>query len=181
MTTKANDIVLGLTRWILKIGTWLFLGLAVLLALVAIGVPVAIVTGIATDAIKGSDIPPDMSMTMLAGAVFVMVGLGSGLMLLLWRFTAHLRDIVETVDSNPFVQENAVRLRQMGWLAVASYPLVFLMMIAAMAIEHGVKSAEVKFDFSLDIGGLLLIFLLFILARVFEQGVVMREELEGTV
>ena len=181
MTAKANDIVLGLTRWILKIGKWLILALAAFMALIAIGVPIAILAGIATDAIAEADVPEGMSMPMLAGTVFVMMGLISGLLLLLWRFTAHLLEIVETVDHNPFVHENAVRLRKMAWLSVASYPLMCCVMLAAMWVEHGVKSAEADFDFNLDIGGILMIFLLFILARVFEQGVVMREELEGTV
>lgn len=181
MTAKANDIVLGLTRWTLKIGTWLFLGLAALMALIAIGVPVAILTGIATDAIAAEGISAKISLPMLAGAAFVFLSLICVVLVMLWRFASLLLAIVETVDSNPFVQENAIRLRQMGWLAVASYPIGFLMVICALAVEKGFDAAQVAIDFKLDIGGLLLIFLLFILARVFEQGVTMREELEGTV
>lgn len=181
MTAKANDIVLGLTRWMLRIGTWLFMGLAVFMAMIAVGAPVAILAGLATEAIAAEGMMAGTPLPMLAGSVFALLALLCALLLLLWRFTSHLLAIVETVDTNPFVQENAVRLRKMGWIAVASYPVGILMMIAAMAIEHGIKSAEADYDFGFDIGGLLLIFMLFILARVFEQGVAMREELEGTV
>jgi hypothetical protein len=43
------------------------------------------------------------------------------------------------------------------------------------------KSGHVRIDAGISGNGLLLVLVLFILARVFRQGTAMREELEGTV
>ena len=45
----------------------------------------------------------------------------------------------------------------------------------------GEAANDIDVDVGLDGGGILLILVLFILARVFRQGSAMREELEGTV
>lgn len=114
-------------------------------------------------------------------AVIVLVG---GLLLAGLRFILELRGIVKTVDGgDPFEPENANRLSRMGWLTVAIYGLA----LTAGAVAAWVKSVagaageKVDLDFDLGGGGIVLILTLFILARVFRQGAVMREDLEGTV
>jgi hypothetical protein len=97
-----------------------------------------------------------------------------------WRFLVLLRRIVDTVASgDPFVPDNGVRLREMGWLTVAAQVAT----IPAAALGHWVSHVveDSDFDFELGLGGLLLTVTLFILARVFKRGAEMREELEGTV
>jgi hypothetical protein len=103
------------------------------------------------------------------------------------RFFRRLGEIVDSVSNgDPFVIANAARLEQMGWLALAMNVLAlvlgafrdWLVHLADAALGNALLSkAGIGFSFP----GLILILVLFILARVFRQGAAMREELEGTV
>jgi hypothetical protein len=88
--------------------------------------------------------------------------------------------IVQTVSvENPFVLANAARLQSIAWALLA----LELMHFAVSAVASSVSSADaplnIGWNFSLT--RWLAVLLLFVLARVFEQGAHMREELEGTV
>lgn len=101
-----------------------------------------------------------------------------------YRFVQKLLEIVNSVgDGDPFDPRNADRLSAMGWLAIAGQVLVLpLIGIAAWAepyFEKAGKDSDIGFD--IDPGAILLILVLFILARVFRKGADMRAELEGTV
>ena len=104
---------------------------------------------------------------------------------LMFVFFGRLRRIIGTVgEGDPFQPENANRLSQMGWLMIA----VQLLLIPAAALGYrilkavaSVAEANAEFDGSFDFGGILLVIILFILARVFRHGAAMREDLEGTV
>jgi hypothetical protein len=104
---------------------------------------------------------------------------------LMFVFFGRLRRIVATVgEGDPFQPENADRLTQMGWLMI----VVQLLLIPAAALGHrilttvaSVAEANAEFDGSFDFGGILLVIVLFILARVLRHGAAMREDLEGTV
>jgi len=118
-------------------------------------------------------------------AIAVVLVLLIGLFLAVLRFLLELSGIVKSVDrGDPFEPENADRLSRMGWIAVAGYALATVIgstaaWIKSVAGEAG-KYIDVD-DVGLDGGGVLLILVLFILARVFRHGSAMREELEGTV
>src|SRR3546814_4918055 len=91
-----------------------------------------------------------------------------------------LRQLIGTVgEGDPFIFENAVRLRKMGWIAV----IVELTKIpaGAMAIflvgQFETDRMQLDIDFSLT--GILLALVLFILARVFRHGAAMREDLRS--
>ena len=47
--------------------------------------------------------------------------------------------------------------------------------------RSGCRLDDITVDAGLDVSGILLVVILFILARVFRHGTTMREELEGTV
>jgi hypothetical protein len=88
--------------------------------------------------------------------------------------------IVETVNAgDPFIGENADRLQTIAWAIVG----LELMHVAVVLLANGVVVGTEK----VDIGGKfsvtpwLTILLLFVLARVFDQGARMRDELAGTV
>jgi len=88
--------------------------------------------------------------------------------------------IVETVSAgDPFVVINAERLLTIAWAIVG----LELMHVAVVVLANGVVVGTQK----VDIGGKfsvtpwLTILLLFVLARVFDQGARMRDELSGTV
>lgn len=87
--------------------------------------------------------------------------------------------IVETVRaSDPFVPRNAERLYVIAWALLA---LQVLGMIIA-AIGEAISTPENPVDFGgVSASGWLAVLLTFVLARVFAEGTMMREDLEGTV
>ena len=88
--------------------------------------------------------------------------------------------MAETVRAgDPFVAANAYRLQAIAWILLA---LQLLGMIIG-AIGEAVSSPEhpVDLDAGFSINGWLAVLLTFVLARVFAEGTVMREDLEATV
>jgi hypothetical protein len=101
---------------------------------------------------------------------------------ILFGFFDRLLRIINTVkEADPFQPANADRLAQMGWLALAvqfvAIPLAGLGLFFAKTLKDQGGTIDVAFD----PGGVLLVVILFILARVFRHGAAMREDLEGTV
>lgn len=95
-------------------------------------------------------------------------------------FLRHLLRIIGSVgDGDPFNPVNADRLRSMGWLAIASQPLMWSLGLVARWIHQFTDKADA--DVGISLGAIILGLILFILARVFRTGAQMREELEGTV
>jgi hypothetical protein len=91
-----------------------------------------------------------------------------------------LLTIVHTVgDGDPFVLENAGRLQRIAW-AVLGLELLHLA-IGAVAAGVSTHRTPLGIDWNLSVTRWLAVLLLFVLARVFEQGARMREDLEGTV
>jgi hypothetical protein len=74
---------------------------------------------------------------------------------------------------------NAVRLKTIAWAILGLEMLHF----TVGAIAEGVSTAATPLNISsgLSLTRWLTVLLLFVLARVFEQGARMREDLEGTV
>jgi hypothetical protein len=88
--------------------------------------------------------------------------------------------IVDTVKvGDPFVVENAARLEMMAWAILGMELLHFAVGAIARAVSTEAQPLDLDWNFSLT--RWLAVLLLFVLARVFEQGTKMREELEGTV
>ncbi|MGE5723472.1 MAG: DUF2975 domain-containing protein [Sphingomonadales bacterium] len=88
--------------------------------------------------------------------------------------------IVETVRiGDPFVPPNAARLQTIAW-ALLGLELLHLA-VGAVAAAASTKAAPLDIGWSLSVTDWLAILLLFVLARVFDQGTRMREDLEGTV
>ena len=107
-----------------------------------------------------------------------------GLLALANRFFKELTGITDSVRAgDPFRIENADRLTRMGWISVAVHGVTLLLMGLAEWFAPYLEKAghQSDFGFDLDLEGVLLTLILFILARVFRQGAMMRAELEGTV
>ena len=88
--------------------------------------------------------------------------------------------IVDTVGAgNAFVPENAERLQTIAWTAL----LLELLHLVVGAIAKGVSSPSHPLDinWSFSFTPWLAVLLLFVLARVFEEGARMREDVEGMV
>lgn len=130
---------------------------------------------------------PNLSMPRILWILTALIAAVIVLLLILFRVFQLLKRIVDTVaDGDPFVPENAARLIQMAWLSLGVQLVSFAIGMAASWID-GVSGdaphvrAEIHVDDGLSGNGLLLMLILFILARVFRQGAAMRAELEGTV
>jgi hypothetical protein len=88
--------------------------------------------------------------------------------------------MVETVGvDDPFVAANAYRLQAIAWLLLALQLLSLVIAGIAKAVSTAAHPLDLDAGFSIN--GWLAVLLTFILARVFAEGTLMREDLEGTV
>ena len=91
-----------------------------------------------------------------------------------------LAAIVETVRAgDPFVAANAYRLQAIAWALLALQ--ILSVVIGAIAKAVSTPAHPVHLDAGFSINGWLAVLLTFLLARVFAQGALMREDLQGTV
>jgi hypothetical protein len=91
---------------------------------------------------------------------------------------SRLLEMVETVRAgDPFVPENAVRMKTIAWclLGLQLFHLAFGAMAATM------NAAGSRIDWSFSWTGWIAVALLFVLAGVFEQGTRIRADLEAMI
>jgi len=83
--------------------------------------------------------------------------------------------IVDTVTvGNPFVVANAERLKRIAWAVLG-------LELSAVAAGVSTTATPLHISWGFSLTRWLAVLMLFVLARVFEQGARMREDLEGTV
>ena len=96
-----------------------------------------------------------------------------------------LRTLIAVIDSvgkgRAFTEENAVRLRSMGWTILASEALALMAVPIGPWLQASLPDGDVDIDFSVSLDAIITALLLFILARIFREGARMRDDLEGTV
>ena len=110
----------------------------------------------------------------------VVASLGVGVILLNYAALKRLLAMVETVRSgDPFVPANAERLRVIAWI-LFTLQLVSIV-IAAIGKSVSTPAHPVNLDAGFSVTGWLAVLLMFILARVFAEGTLMRDDLQGTV
>ena len=182
MTTLRQDPLLGIARALLTF----MIGLTVLIgALLAFAIPFVLLN---QAKVAGEFGPVSVEFGRSAaqaggeviGAILAVLVLVVALAALAFVFLRQLRRIVDTVrQGDPFIPENAVRLRTMAWLSIVLQVIALFAGALTMWLEEATGKLEANFDVS--VGGILLPLVLFILARVFRRGAEMREELEGTV
>lgn len=86
--------------------------------------------------------------------------------------------IVETVrDGEAFVAANAGRLGTMAWALLG----LELLHLGSIVVAVGSSDTTGTIDWSFSVTGWLAVLLLFVLAKVFEDGARMRDDLEGTI
>jgi hypothetical protein len=110
----------------------------------------------------------------------VIAALGLAAIPLNYAALKRLLAIVETVRAgDPFVAANASRLQAIAWVLLALQLLS--MVIGAVAKAVSSPAHPLNLDAGFSINGWLAVLLTFLLARVFAEGTLMREDLEGTV
>ncbi|HWT02031.1 MAG TPA: DUF2975 domain-containing protein [Pyrinomonadaceae bacterium] len=88
--------------------------------------------------------------------------------------------IVKAVrEGDPFVAANASRLQAIAWALLALQILSLVIGAVAKAVSTPAHPLNLNAGFSIN--GWLAVLLTFLLARVFTEGTLMREDLEGTV
>jgi Protein of unknown function (DUF2975) len=106
--------------------------------------------------------------------------LGLAVIPLNYAVLKRLLAIVETVRAgDPFVAANASRLRAIAWALLALQLLSLV--IGAIGKAVSTPAHPLHLDAGFSINGWLAVLLTFLLARVFAEGTLMREDLEGTV
>ena len=89
-----------------------------------------------------------------------------------------LKEIVETVrQGDPFVAENADRLRVIAWALLVTQ----VMHLVFGAMVHIARSANAEMEWEFSLTGWLAVLLLFVLARVFKEGARLRDDLEAMI
>jgi hypothetical protein len=113
-------------------------------------------------------------------AMRVIAALGLVAILFNHQILRRLLAIVVTVRSgDPFVAENAYRLNAIAWFLLTLQLLSIVISAIGKAISNHGNPFHVDAGFS--VAGWLAVILTFVLARVFAEGTLMREDLEGTV
>ena len=110
----------------------------------------------------------------------VIAALGVVAIFLNYAILKRLLAMVVTVRAgDPFVADNAYRLQAIAWVLL----LLQFLSLAIAAIARLISTAEHPFelDAGFSVNGWLAVILTFVLARVFAEGTLMREDLEGTV
>ena len=106
--------------------------------------------------------------------------LGIAAIPLSYAMLKRLLAMVETVRAgDPFVAANAYRLQAIAWLLLALQLLSIVIALIGKAISTPQHPFHLDAGFSIN--GWLAVILTFVLARVFAEGALMREDLEGTV
>jgi hypothetical protein len=106
--------------------------------------------------------------------------LGLGTIPLNYAVLKRLLAIVATVRAgDPFVAANASRLQAIAWVLLALNLLSIVIGAIARIVSTPAHPLHMNAGFSIN--GWLAVLLTFLLARVFAEGALMREDLEGTV
>jgi hypothetical protein len=127
----------------------------------------------------GAAHPGDDNHGFMVGLRWIMI-IGLAAVPLTHMVLARLLDIVETVRAgDPFVPQNANRLYLIAWSVLG----LSVMHVAVMAIARAASTPAhpIGIETRLDVTRWVTVLLLFVLARVFEHGTRLRDDLSGTV
>jgi hypothetical protein len=132
----------------------------------------------ALGALPAGSLPDDGSSLLLGMRAVMVIGL---LAIPVTHFVlTGLLAMVDTVrNGNPFIAQNAERLRAMAWAMLVLEIMNIIVGLIAKAVST--QAIPIDLNSKISITRWLAVILLFVLARVFDEGTRMREELEGTV
>jgi DUF2975 family protein len=129
---------------------------------------------------KAIHVPPGMNEEPIMTGLRAIAALGVLAVPLNHVILTRLLRMVETVGrGDPFVADNANRLNAIAWALLVLQLLS--MVIGGIGNAISSPAFPLHLDAGFSINGWLAVLLTFILARVFAEGALMREDLEGTV
>ncbi|MEA2326890.1 MAG: hypothetical protein QOE68_1849 [Thermoanaerobaculia bacterium] len=129
---------------------------------------------------RSFDLSPSPEAARLVMGLRAIAVLGLAAIPLNYIVLKRLLMIVETVRAgDPFVAANASRLQSIAWMLLTLQ--LFSLVIGAIAKSVALPGRPLHLDAGFSINGWLAVLLTFLLARVFAEGALMREDLEGTV
>src|SRR3954447_10742210 len=171
--SRSFPSALGATRIVVR-------GLIVLNVVLGALIAVLFIAGlIARDHVFAA-LGADVANTRLIYGMRLIMVIGIGSVPLAHILLTRLLAIVDTVRfGDPFVSGNAARLQTTAW-ALLGLELLHLA-VGAIAASASSESQPLDIHWTFSITGWLAVLLLFVLARVFEHGTRMRDDLEGTV
>ncbi|MEO8301888.1 MAG: DUF2975 domain-containing protein [Rhizomicrobium sp.] len=184
---SVNQSLFSVTSLLLKLASWFCFFLIGVLT-IALGVVVAGLGAVllAPSLLETLDIPLVVEGipldTILGAALF---GVASGLVCTIMVLLAirATKGIVDTaIAGDPFVGDNAERLKRIGWCLVGVMVVQFLasLVINWIAPDNNV-AGHIEAGEGPSLAGFLAVLLIFVLARIFRHGSEMRDELENTV
>jgi len=129
---------------------------------------------------RAIDVPPGTDAQPIMIGLRVIALLGILAVPLNHLILTRLLRMAETVGrGDPFVAANAYRLHAIAWILVALNLLS--MVIGGIGKTISSKEFPLHLDAGFSINGWLCVILAFVLARVFAEGTLMRDDLEGTI
>ena len=172
--TQALPSVLSASRMAIRVlifGNLLFGGLVLALFIASL---------IAEDwVIRALGVRSDSSNATLILWMRIVMVIGIGSVPFTHVVLTRLLAIVETVRlGDPFVAENAARLKTMAWALLG---LELLHLAVGGVAFGGLSNTNLNLDWSFSVTRWLAVLLLFVLAQVFDDGARMRDDLKGTV
>jgi hypothetical protein len=125
-------------------------------------------------------IPPSAEIRPMMTGFRAIAALGLVAIPLNHAVLTRLLAIVETVRrGDAFVVANAYRLQAIAWVLLALQLLSLV--IGAIGTSISTAAHPLHLDAGFSLSGWLAVILTFVLARVFAEGTLLREDLEGTV
>jgi hypothetical protein len=129
---------------------------------------------------KAIDVPAGMDPKPIMIGLTAIATLGLLAVPLNHLILTRLLRMVETVGrGDPFIAANAYRLNAIAWALLGLQLLSIVIGAIGKAIAS--KDFPLHLDAGFSINGWLCVIFTFVLARVFAEGTLMREDLEGTV
>ena len=129
---------------------------------------------------RALDLSPSLEAERVVMGLRTIAVIGLATIPLNYAILKRLLAIVDTVRAgDPFVAANAYRLQAIAWVLLALQLLSIV--IGAIGKAVSTPAHPVHLDAGFSINGWLAVLLTFLLARVFAEGTLMRDDLEGTV
>lgn len=177
MTSRLRDPLLAGTR-LLLLAITILLGIGGAIAFAALG-PVWLFSGRVLAWLSAHTGGLSMPREALVAITIILIGLIAEDVLGI-LFLRRLIAIIDTVgQGSPFISDNTRRLRTMGWLVLAMQAIIIIGTMLTPWFRAALMNPRLSSPFSLT--GLITALLLFILARVFDHGTQLAEDVEGTV